>query len=88
MNKHAILASLTPEIVDKFRRAIELGKWDNGDKLTKDQLQTCMQAVLVWEYEHLPVDERTGYLPKKSDCNSEHDRHYPNTDEQAVTLKH
>lgn len=86
MDKQTILASLTPDIVAKFRRAIELGRWDNGDKLSQEQLEICLQAVLVWEHEYLPVHERTGYLPKKSDCDTEHDRHYPN--EQTVILKH
>ncbi|HBL97751.1 MAG TPA: DUF1315 domain-containing protein, partial [Psychrobacter sp.] len=30
MDKQTILASLTPEVVDKFRMAIELGKWPDG----------------------------------------------------------
>lgn len=85
MNKEAILSALTPEIVAKFKSAIEIGKWENGDKLTPEQRQTCMQAVMVWEHEYLPVHERTGYLekPKKDgkivgeDCDVEHEHHYP-----------
>lgn len=53
MDKQTILASLTPEVVDKFRMAIELGKWPDGRKLTAEQRETCMQAVMVWEHEHL-----------------------------------
>lgn len=86
MDKQAILAALTPQIVDKFRRAIEIGKWENGDKLSDEQRQTCMQAVMVWEHEYLPQDERTGYIhkPIKEDktvvgeaCDIEHEHHYP-----------
>ena len=47
MDKQTILASLTPEVVDKFRMAIELGKWQDGRKLTAEQRETCMQAVMV-----------------------------------------
>ena len=64
MDKQTILASVTPEVVEKFRQAIELGKWPDGRKLTPEQRETCMQAVMVWEHEHLPPAERTGYIHK------------------------
>lgn len=88
MNKDSILNALNDEIIAKFKTAIEIGKWENGEKLTQDQLATCMQAVMVWEHEHLPANLRTGYVQKPiengqvvgQDCDVEHDRHYPNTD--------
>ena len=95
MNKQDILDSLNPEIVEKFRTAIEIGKWENGEKLTDAQRETCMQAVMVWEHEYLPVTERTGYIhkPVKDDgsvvgaeCDVEHEHHYPNT-EHVVKFK-
>ena len=95
MNKQEILNSLTPEIVDKFRTALEIGRWENGERLTDTQRQTCMQAVMVWEHEHLPITERTGYIhrPIKEDgtvigeaCDVEHDHHYPNA-EHVVKFK-
>ena len=82
MDKQAILSALTPEIVEKFRTAIALSKWEDGSRLTDEQRQTCMQAVMVWEHEFLPIDERTGFIhrPKKEseDCDIGHDHHYPN----------
>lgn len=95
MHKNDILAQLNPEIIEKFRRAIEIGKWENGEKLSLEQKQTCMQAVMIWEHEYLPVQERTGYIhkPIKKDgtivgqeCDVEHEHHYPHT-EQIVTIK-
>ena len=87
MDKQTILASLTPEVADKFRMAIELGKWPDGRKLTDDQRQTGMQAVMIWEHEHLAPAERTGYIHKPiaadgttvgAECDVEHEHHYPN----------
>lgn len=95
MNKQDILNSLTPNIVAKFRSAIEIGKWDNGVRLTDEQRQTCMQAVMVWEHEYLPIEERTGYIQKPKDdlgntvgedCDVEHERHYPNVEFSNVEL--
>ncbi len=87
MNKQEILAAMTPELVDKFRTAIELGKWPDGKKLTPNQRETCLQAVMIWEHEHLPPEQRIGYMhkPIKADgsvvgaeCDVEHEHHYPN----------
>ncbi len=95
MNKYDVLNSLTPQIVDKFRTAIEIGRWENGEKLTDAQRATCMQAVMIWEHEYLPVDERTGYIHKPikedgsvvgADCDVEHEHHYPHT-EQVLKIK-
>ena len=87
MDKQTILASLTPDLVDKFRMAIELGKWPDGRKLTAEQRETCMQAVMIWEHEHLSPAERTGFIHKPgkengdivgAECDVEHEHHYPN----------
>ena len=87
MNKETVLASLTPEIVDKFRVAIEIGKWPDGRKLSAEQRETCMQAVMMWEHEHLEPSERVGFIHKPikddgsivgAECDVEHAHHYPN----------
>lgn len=87
MDKQTILASLTPDLVDKFRMAIELGKWPDGRKLTAEQRKTCMQAVMIWEHEHLSPAERIGFIHKPvkdngdivgAECDVEHEHHYPN----------
>jgi uncharacterized protein len=61
-----LLAQLTPEIVARLRTATELGKWENGDSLTADQREHCLQAVIAWEYKYLPETARTGYIDKGS----------------------
>lgn len=66
MNIEQILAALTPEIVERFRTAIAIGKWPNGQVLTTEQRETCMQAVVVWEHQHLPEQQRTGYIHRGS----------------------
>ena len=46
MNKD-ILAALNPDVVANLKRAIELGKWPDGRRLTDTQKETCLHAVLV-----------------------------------------
>ncbi|MFZ5560463.1 MAG: YeaC family protein [Pseudomonadota bacterium] len=59
-----LVALLTPELVDRFRRAVETGKWADGRRLSGEQRATCLQAVIAWEHRHLPETERTGHIEK------------------------
>ncbi len=64
--------TVTPYVYDQFRKAVELGKWPNGARLTKQQLETCMQAIIRFEVEHVSPEDRTGYVePKNSACNTD-----------------
>lgn len=67
-----LLEAVTPEVYEQFKLAIETRKWPSGQRLTDDQLATCLQAVIAYEHKHLPPEVRTGYVePKDSAC--EHD---------------
>ena len=64
MNIEQMLAVLDADIVARLRTAVEIGKWPNGVVLTKEQRQTSMQAVIAWEAQNLPENERSGYIDK------------------------
>lgn len=76
MNIDQMLDVLNPEIVQRLKTVIEIGKWPNGVALTDSQREVCLQAVLTWEYTHLPAEERTGYI-HKPDKKSDHDDTQP-----------
>lgn len=81
MNPQDTLAALTPELVERFRTAIETGKWPNGIALTPEQRKTCLQAVLLWEHQHLPPEQRTGYIDRGSKQKDKQcDSHNPQDD--------
>lgn len=65
MNYQDLLNSLTPDVYDNLKRAVELGKWPNGKLLSAEQKQTCMQAIIAYEHQHLPPHQHTGYIPPK-----------------------
>lgn len=67
-----MLATLTPELVDAFRLAVEIGKWPDGRLVSQEQRETCMNAIIAWEHKHLPENQRTGYIDmsETSDCHS------------------
>jgi uncharacterized protein YeaC (DUF1315 family) len=76
---------LSPEIVAQLRRAIEIGKWPDGRRVTDEQRANCMEAVLNWELVHLPEEQRTGYIDrseKKDDEVCATDHHHD--DEQMI----
>ena len=64
-----LIANMTPEIYENLRSAVELGKWQDGSRLSPQQLEHCMEAVILYEAQNLPPAERTG-APLKQQCES------------------
>ncbi len=88
MNIEQMLDMLNPEIVARLKLAIEIGKWPNGIALTRQQRQTCMQAVAAWEFKNLPEHERTGYIDKGTKTEDEHcDSHQPSHDAEIKPIR-
>lgn len=61
---HDILRMITPEVYANIKRAVEIGKWNDGSALDSSQRELCMQALIAYETEHLPKEERSGYVHK------------------------
>lgn len=74
MDYQQLIASMTPDLYQRLLRAVELGKWPNGNRLTAEQRANAMQAIIAWGERHLPVTERVGYVEPK-----------PATDEACAT---
>jgi uncharacterized protein len=66
MNYQELLSSITPDIYQRLKRAVELGKWPDGNKLNAEQRQLCIEAIIVYEQKNLSPEEHTGYIPPKS----------------------
>lgn len=62
-----LLEQVSPEIYDRLKAAIELGKWDDGSRLSPEQLENCMQLLILYEARELPENERTGKKLEKCD---------------------
>lgn len=69
MNIEQVVAALTPDIYEKFKTAIELGKWPDGKLLTVEQKETCMQAVIAYEHKNMAESQRTGFI-EDAECQS------------------
>jgi len=64
-----MIENITPEIYESLKLAVELGKWADGRKLTTEQKELSLQAVIAWEIQNLPEDQRTGYMGPQ-ECSS------------------
>ena len=63
MDFKQLIEKLDPDIYQRLKRAVEIGKWPDGRVLTDEQKATSMQAVLAYELEHnVPNAERVGFL--------------------------
>lgn len=61
--QHAI-ANMTPEVYERLKRAVELGRWPDGRPLTPEQRASCLEAVIAWGRLNLPEQERVGYIDR------------------------
>ncbi len=52
MNYQQLVDNLGIQTIEKFRTAIEIGKWENGDKLSEKQTENALQAVMLWQAEN------------------------------------
>lgn len=87
MNLEQII-TLSPDIIDKLRTAVEIGKWENGTLLTQEQSQISMQAVLLWEHAHLPKAKQTGYIDMGKKTHEDHcETPQPKEDEQFKPIR-
>lgn len=58
----SMINNIDAEVYASLKQALELGKWANGVKLTQEQKELVMMAIITWEQKNLPEEERTGYL--------------------------
>ena len=49
MDLRQLLSSITPDIYENLKRAVELGKWPDGRALSDEQKALCMQAIIAYD---------------------------------------
>jgi uncharacterized protein YeaC (DUF1315 family) len=55
---------LDPALVKRLRRAVEIGRWPDGQLLTSPQREHSLRAIIAWEAAHLTEDQRVGFIDK------------------------
>jgi uncharacterized protein YeaC (DUF1315 family) len=87
-NLSEILENITPDIYQRLKTTVEIGKWPNGIVISKEQRALCMQAVIAYEVQNLPPEERSGFIPpqKHQHCGSTQGD-VADDDEQPLNIK-
>ena len=62
MDYRKLIESMTPDVYAALKRAVELGKWPNGERLSAEQRKTCLEAVIAYDHRKKPEEQRTGYI--------------------------
>lgn len=67
-----IIDQVTPEIYEELKQVVASGKWLDGRKLSSQQIEHCLQAIIAYETRHVDELKQTGVIEVKKDgaCNS------------------
>ncbi|KXU34448.1 hypothetical protein AXE65_07200 [Ventosimonas gracilis] len=57
-----MIETINADIYERLKLAVEIGKWPDGQRLTQEQKELCLQALITWEAKNLPIDARIGYM--------------------------
>ncbi|MEL7293766.1 MAG: DUF1315 family protein [Pseudomonadota bacterium] len=52
MDAEQLINAITPEAYERLLFAVETGKWPEGTPLSKQQRDSCMQAVMLYQSKH------------------------------------
>ena len=90
MDFNALINQMTPSVYEKLKQAVEIGKWPNGELLTKEQKASCLEAVIAWDVKHKPEDQRVGYIDTRphAHCGGDGEVVQPASEETALNWKH
>ncbi len=64
MDYQTLIDSMSPEIYQNLKRAMEIGKWPDGRPLSAEQRTTVMEALISWGERHLPEEQRVGFIDR------------------------
>ncbi|ARN75943.1 YeaC family protein [Oceanicoccus sagamiensis] len=71
MDFEQLISNITPDIHTALKRAIEIGKWPDGQRLTQEQRELCMEAVINYEQRFVAETDRVGYIDRGSKAEGE-----------------
>jgi uncharacterized protein YeaC (DUF1315 family) len=51
---------LSPEMIERFKTALQVGKWPDGQPVSDKQKATLTQAIIIYDNANLPAGQRVG----------------------------
>lgn len=62
-----MINQMTPAIYESLKQAVALRKWPDGRRLSVEQTELCLEAVIRYEAENnVPEESRVGYLEQRT----------------------
>ena len=61
-----LVASMKPEVYQKLKLAVEIGKWESGEQLSQKQTANSLQAIIAYESKFVEPEHRIGFIEKAS----------------------
>ncbi|MES2663523.1 MAG: DUF1315 family protein [Pseudomonadota bacterium] len=68
-NFEELLGEITPEAYENLKEAVELSRWQDGQRLTAEQQAHCMQLIIAYELRNVPEDQRSGFISDRCKSN-------------------
>ncbi len=56
-----LIDGMNSDVYDSLKLAVELGKWGDGVRLNPQQIDFCMQMIILYEAKHLSEQDRVGF---------------------------
>lgn len=73
MNFEKMIEAMTPDVYNALKRAVELGKWPNGERLSQEQRETSLRAVIAYEHaRRMPQEQRVGFIDRSRPDGKQH----------------
>lgn len=73
MNFEQMIEAMTPDMYTALKRAVELGKWPNGVRLSPEQRSTSLRAVIAYEHQRdMPQQDRVGFIDRTRPDGKQH----------------
>ena len=63
MDLNLLIERMDVATYHSLRESLERGKWPDGQTLSSEQKSLVMEALIRFGHQHLPEDQRVGYLP-------------------------
>ena len=83
MNIEDLINSMTPQIYQNMKEAVELGRWGDGRTMSKEQKSHCVEAMIRFEHVHgISETERGGYV----DMSNKRKKSTPANDTQPLKI--
>ena len=55
MDAEQLINAITPEAYERLLFAVETGKWPEGNVLSQQQRDSCMQAVMLYQSKQIQM---------------------------------